>query len=220
MNREMACEQMLEVIEREIRATAHLTGLQTFPEPVREAMRRVPRHLFVPMHQFFRAYDDAALSIGRGQTISQPYIVALMTAMLNISPDHVVLEVGTGSGYQAAILGCLANKVFSVERIPELARQAKERLERLNIHNVEICSGDGSLGLPEQAPFDAIMVTAAAEHVPPPLVDQLKAGARMVIPVGPPGYSQELILIEKDEMGEVRTRNILPVAFVPLIGSG
>jgi len=219
LNRETTCDQMLEVIEREFLATARLTGLQTLPESVREAMQSVPRHAFVPMHEFTRAYDDAALYIGRGQTISQPYIVALMTTLLNISPDHIVLEVGTGSGYQAAILGCLAKKVYSIERIVELARQAKELLDRLGIHNVEVCPGDGCLGLPERAPFDAIMVTAAAEHVPSPLVDQIKPCGRMVIPVGLPGYTQELILIEKDATGKVQQRDILPVAFVPLIGS-
>jgi protein-L-isoaspartate(D-aspartate) O-methyltransferase len=164
------------------------------------------------------AYDDRPLPIDHGQTISQPFIVALMTELLEPEPGDRVLEVGTGSGYQAAILARLVARVYTIEIIEPLAERAAERLARLGYHNVETRLGDGYHGWPEAAPFDAIVVTAAADHVPPPLVEQLRAGGRMVIPVGDRFSVQQLLLIEKTADDEVRTRQLLPVRFVPLTG--
>ena len=164
------------------------------------------------------AYENRPLPIGHGQTISQPFVVALMTELLDLQPDDSVLEVGTGSGYQAAVLAELAGKVCSIEVIPELAASAAESAGGQGYGNVELRTGDGGLGWPERAPFDAIMVTAAAPDVPPALVEQLRPGGRMVIPVGPRHGDQELLLITKDAAGTVTQRTILPVAFVPLTG--
>ncbi|MGB5541145.1 MAG: protein-L-isoaspartate(D-aspartate) O-methyltransferase, partial [Gammaproteobacteria bacterium] len=165
-----------------------------------------------------RAYDNRPLSIGYGQTISQPYIVALMTDLLDVGPDATVLEVGTGSGYQAAVLSGLVASVYTIEIVPQLGERAQGVLARLGYDNVEVRIGDGYYGWEEHAPFDAIIVTAAASHVPPPLVRQLKPGGRMIIPVGSRFMVQELLLVEKTAAGEVSTRQILPVAFVPLTG--
>ncbi len=180
------------------------------------AMRKVPRHEFVPERWIDSAYDDGPLPIGYEQTISQPYIVALMTELLRLSSESKVLEVGTGSGYQAAVLAEIAGEVYSIEIIEPLATTAAERLKRLGYDKVHVKLGDGYLGWPEHAPFDAIIVTAGAEHVPPPLVEQLKPGGRMAIPIGEIPGQQSLWLVEKDADGKVTQQHVLPVAFVPL----
>ncbi len=177
---------------------------------------KVPRHEFVPSEFQSWAYADGPVGIGHGQTVSQPYIVALMTDLLEPQPDDVILEIGTGSGYQAAVLSQLVARVYSLEIIPELADEATSRLRRLGCSNVEVKATDGYSGWGEHAPFDGIIVTAAAPHVSPYLVEQLKPGGRLVIPVGPPHGRQELQVISKDEAGEVTSRDVLPVAFVPL----
>lgn len=187
-------------------------------QAVLDAVGRVPRHEFVPGKLAARAYDDSPLPIGHGQTISQPYIVALMTKELQLEPSDRVLEVGTGSGYQAAILAELVREVVSLEIVEPLARSAAERFRRLGYRNVSVFFGDGYYGWEEAAPYDAIIVTAAATHVPPPLVAQLKPGGRMVIPVGSSAWTQNLLLVKKDAEGEVRTENLMPVRFVPLTG--
>ncbi len=187
-------------------------------EGVLRAMRNTPRHLFVPEDRASQAYDDMPLPIGQGQTISQPYIVAYMTEILQPDGSGTVLEVGTGSGYQAAVLSPLYRKVYTIEIIPELAESAKARLRNLGYSNVEVRTGDGYAGWPDKAPFDAIIVTAAAGHVPPPLVSQLKARGRMVIPVGSSSMIPQILLVEKDQRGEVTTKSLLPVRFVPLTG--
>ena len=183
-----------------------------------EAMRLVPRHRFVPLEEQAYAYTDGPLPIGEGQTISQPYIVGLMTQMLGLQGSETVLEVGTGSGYQAAVLAQVVSRVYSVEIIEALHLRATERLAGLGYKNVETRLGDGYQGWPEHAPYDGILVTAAARSVPPPLVEQLKPGARLVIPVGEPYFSQRLLLIEKAADGSVSETEVLPVAFVPLTG--
>ncbi|MCU0531334.1 MAG: protein-L-isoaspartate(D-aspartate) O-methyltransferase [Syntrophales bacterium] len=187
-------------------------------EGVLRAMRTTPRHLFVPEDRVSRAYDDAPQPIGHGQTISQPFIVATMTEILQPDGSGTVLEVGTGSGYQAAVLSHLYRKVYTIEIIPELAESAKARLRDLGFSNVEVRTGDGYAGWPDKAPFDAIMVTAAAGHIPPPLISQLKTKGRMVIPVGSPSMIQHIILVEKDQKGNITTKSLLPVRFVPLTG--
>ena len=186
---------------------------------VLEAMRTVPREAFLPERLAEFAYEDSPLPITRGQTISQPYIVALMTELAGIGPGDRVLEVGTGSGYQAAVLAELGAEVFTIEVIEDLGRTAAERLERLGYGRVHTRIGDGYHGWKEEAPFDAVVVTAAATDVPPPLVEQLRPGGRMVIPVGGPYMGQDLLLIEKSEDGEASRRSVLPVAFVPLTGT-
>ena len=180
------------------------------------AMSAVPRHEFVPEVDRARAYQDRPLPIGLGQTISQPYIVALMTELIDPRPADRILEVGTGSGYQAAVAARIVAEVYTIELLPELARSAAERLQRLEVANVVVRAGDGYLGWPEHAPFDGILVTAGADHVPQPLVDQLAPGGKMVIPVGDPAGVQVLRVIEKGSDGEVEERDVLPVRFVPL----
>jgi protein-L-isoaspartate(D-aspartate) O-methyltransferase len=208
---------MLEEIADDAAATAEYTGRAAFSPRVMAAMAKVPRHEFVPAAEARYAYINNALPIGHGQTISQPYIVALMTDLLDPQPDHVVLEIGTGSGYQAAVLSQLVRRVYSIEVIPELAEEARNRLARLGCDNVTVRVGDGNAGWPEHAPFDGILVTAAAPVVPDELVAQLRSGGRMVIPIGQQQH-QDLILIEKADDGAVRQRSLLPVAFVPLVG--
>ena len=193
-------------------------GKSSFDPKVLQTLNEVKRHEFVPERLRSDAYRNHPLPIGHGQTISQPYIVALMTDLVEAKPGHVVLEVGTGSGSQAAVLAKLVRQVYSIEIIEPLARQAEERLRRLGYDNVVTRLGDGYFGWEEHAPFDAIVVTAAASHVPPPLVQQLKPGGRMVIPVGGRFTVQYLLLVEKDDNGEVITRQITPVRFVPLTG--
>lgn len=178
-----------------------------------QAMRKVPRHLFVPENYRHRAYADSPLPIGFGQTISQPYMVAYMTEIIRPYPGKRILEIGTGSGYQAAILAATGAQVFSIEIIPELAKRSAALLEQLN-YRVKTKTADGYHGWPEAAPFDAIVVTAAAEFVPPPLIEQLKEGGRMVIPVGSPFFTQTLLLLEKQD-GKVTSHSLFPVRFVP-----
>jgi len=180
------------------------------------AMRAVPRHKMVPEELVRKAYRDHPLPIGHGQTISQPYIVALMTELLELDPDDTVLEVGTGSGYQAAVLGQIVRKVITVEIVGPLATRAKGDLSELGYKNITVLHKDGYFGHEEAAPYDAIIVTAAATHIPPPLIAQLKPGGRMVIPVGKFGWTQNLMLVKKDRNGKITTRNKLPVRFVPL----
>ncbi|MCF8041601.1 MAG: protein-L-isoaspartate(D-aspartate) O-methyltransferase [Desulfarculaceae bacterium] len=186
-------------------------------QQVLAAMGRVPRHEFVPFKMRGQAYGDHPLPIGQGQTISQPYIVAFMSQAVRVKPGDKVLEIGTGSGYQAAVLAAMGAKVYSVEIIPELAQRAGTLLKRLG-YAVHIKVGDGNFGWPQEAPFDAILVTAAARHVPPKLVEQLKPGGRMVIPVGPGAWAEELVLVTKDSQGKVKKRSLMAVRFVPLVG--
>jgi protein-L-isoaspartate(D-aspartate) O-methyltransferase len=181
-------------------------------------MLAVPRHEFVPASLREMAYTDRPLPIGEGQTISQPYIVALMTELLELEAGDKVLEVGTGSGYQAAVASYLADSVFTIEILPDLAERATERLRELGYRDVIVKQGDGYDGWAEHAPFDGIVVTAAAGHIPPPLVQQLDPGGRMVIPVGGQFQVQQLVLVEKRPDGSVTTRSLLPVRFVPLVG--
>lgn len=180
-----------------------------------KALEVVPRHLFVPEEYQDQAYDDGPLPIGYGQTISQPYIVGYMTELLNVGPDDVVLEIGTGSGYQAAILSWIVKKVYTVEIVEELGLAAKERLKALNYDNVEVKIGDGYYGWEEHAPYSGIIVTAASEYIPPPLIKQLKDKGRMIIPVGSPFSVQNLMLVEKSG-DKIRTKSLIPVRFVPL----
>jgi protein-L-isoaspartate(D-aspartate) O-methyltransferase len=203
-------------IEREVRATSAYTGKSLLDADVLAAIRAVPRHEFVPAAVRAYAYANQPLPIGEGQTISQPYIVALMTDLAAVGPDSVVLEVGTGSGYQAAVLAEVAARVYTIEIIDALGRRAAQTLERLGYDNVEVRIGDGYLGWPEVAPFDAILVTAAPETVPPPLIEQLKIGGKLVIPVGPVDRVQSLQVITKGPGGVISRTDVLPVQFVPL----
>jgi len=187
-------------------------------ERVLVAMRSVPRHLFVPDEAVGEAYSDYPLSIGSGQTISQPYIVAYMSELLDVVETHKVLEIGTGSGYQAAVLSLLAGSVYSIEIVEELGRAAASRLQQLGYENVEVRIGNGYLGWPEEAPFDRIMLTAAPEVIPPALIEQLSPGGRLVAPVGPVYSAQELVVVDKDASGKVESRAVLPVRFVPMVG--
>lgn len=182
------------------------------------AMSTVPRHEFVPPELITRAYDDSPLPIGYGQTISQPYIVAYMTELVVPQPGQKVLEIGTGSGYQASVLAQIVDSVFTVEIIPELGRSAAERVRRLGYQNITVSIADGYFGWSQHAPYDAIVVTAAAEFIPPPLLEQLKTGGTMVIPVGSPFRVQRLMLIDKTSEG-VKTRSMIPVRFVPFTRS-
>lgn len=183
---------------------------------VLEAMRRVPRHLFLDASVGLLAYADTPLPTEAGQTISQPYIVAVMTEYARPEKEHRVLEVGTGSGYQAAILSLLVKQVYTIELLPSLARQAAERLKRLGYKNIEVRQGDGWRGWPERGPYDAILVTAAASEIPAELVRQLKPGGRMIIPIGGSG-DQDLFVVEKDAGGGVKSRPVMGVRFVPLV---
>jgi protein-L-isoaspartate(D-aspartate) O-methyltransferase len=212
-------QDMLKTIEAECSYTGGLTGRYAIEQCVIEAMAQVDRKLFVPDELKSYAYDNSPLPIGRGQTISQPFIVALMTDLLAPQPDHIVLEVGAGSGYQAAILARLVKQVYSLEIIPQLAEQAARRLKKIKINNVEIINSDGSNGWPQHAPYDGIIATAAAPHIPPSLVEQLSTCGRLVIPIGHSHMPQQLVLLEKDEKGRLHQQNILSVAFVPFVGN-
>lgn len=192
----------------------HIAGRGVSHGPTLKAMLAVERHKFVPLDQIRYAYQDRPLPIGYGQTISQPYIVALMTETLEPRDDFRVLEIGTGSGYQAAVLARMVSQVYSIEIVEQLASQARERLA--GQAKVKVITGDGYLGLPAAAPFDAIIVTAAAEHIPPPLISQLKEGGRMIIPVGSLFGTQWLTLVQKEAGGRVTSRRLIPVRFVPL----
>jgi protein-L-isoaspartate(D-aspartate) O-methyltransferase len=209
-------KRMIAEIEAEVEYTHSLTGRKALDPRVMEALGRVPREQFVPAAMQAAAYDNGPLPIGHGQTISQPYIVALMTDLLSPGADDRVLEIGTGSGYQTAILSCLARTVYTVEVIPALGEVAAERLAGLNYTNIHYRIGNGYQGWPEHAPYDAIIVTAAAPEIPPALIDQLKPGGRLVIPVGWQYLPQELMLVEKDVRNVIHSRGILGVAFVPL----
>lgn len=211
-------KKMIGEIEEDVRRTSAYLGKDVLDARVMAAMAGVPRHEFVPPRSRKAAYRNIPLPIGHGQTISQPYIVALMTDLLDVDPDARVLEVGTGSGYQAAILSELVSRVYTMEIIPDLGSQAKKRLADLSYDNVEVRIGDGYYGWPEAAPFDGIVVTAASSHIPPPLIEQLEKGGRMIIPVGSRFVTQQLLLVEKDMNGAITTRQVLPVRFVPLTG--
>lgn len=210
---------MLQEIEADAVDTANWTGRAEFSEPTMAALAKVPRHRFVPSEYRAAAYVNRPQSIGHGQTISQPYIVALMTDLLDLEGDEKVLEIGAGSGYQAAVLAeVLAfGSIFTVEIVEALADNARSRLTDLGYQNVIIRHGDGFLGWPEQAPFDAILVTAAPERIPEALVEQLKHGGRMVIPLGRAYDRQMLCLVRKDATGVVTVDKLLPVAFVPMV---
>jgi len=210
-------EEMLEQIRSEAKFTASYTGRGTFSKQVMQAMHNVDRKNFVSPDYINLAYDNGPLPIGHGQTISQPYIVALMTDLLDLTPTSTVLEIGTGSGYQAAILSRLAKQVYSIERVSVLAQAASARLQQLGYHNIEVRCDDGYYGWQEKAPFDAIIVTAAASHIPQSLLDQLKNGGRMIIPVGLPSMPQQLFLVTRDQTGKIQTQFMLDVAFVPLV---
>ncbi|HEY3052092.1 MAG TPA: protein-L-isoaspartate(D-aspartate) O-methyltransferase [Thermoanaerobaculia bacterium] len=207
---------MIRAIEDDVRETSEYLGRPQLQSRVMRVMASVPRHLFVPQALQPYAYENRPLPIGYGQTISQPYIVAIMTDLLDVKNGDVVLEVGTGSGYQAAVLSRLVSKVYSVEIIAPLAKQASERLRTLRYDNATVRQSDGYYGWKEAGPFDAIIVTAAASHIPPPLVQQLKPGGTMMIPVGGPFTTQYLLLVRKTADGRITTRQVLPVAFVPL----
>ena len=209
---------MVREIDDDAHGTADFTERPRFDDRVMKAMGKVLRHRLVPEDMRAMSYDNRPLPIGHGQTISQPYIVALMTELLDPKPGHKVLEVGTGSGYQAAVLAELVDEVYSIEIVAPLAQRAKADLAALGYDNITLREGDGYYGWKEHAPFDGIVVTAAAPSIPPPLVQQLKPGGRMLIPVGAPFLTQELVLVEKTPHGKVRTRQILPVQFVPLTG--
>jgi protein-L-isoaspartate(D-aspartate) O-methyltransferase len=204
-------------IEDDYRRTVGYTGLERMSEPVRKAMLAVPRHEFVRTDGTAEAYGNYPLGIGHGQTISQPYIVALMTDLLAVEANHRVLEIGTGSGYQAAVLSEIAARVYTIEIVKPLADAARERLARLGYDDVQVRAGDGNLGWPSEAPFDGIIVTAAG-NIPPALVEQLKPGGRLVIPIDLGGGSQELTVVTKAQDGSISKRPVLPVRFVPLTG--
>ncbi len=218
-NRRDALEEMLRAIEKDMLDTAALTGRRALSPAVRGALGAVARHEFVRPADEKRAYENRPLPIGHGQTISQPFIVALMSELLDLPADSKrcarVLEIGAGSGYQCAVLSQLALEVFAIETVAALARGAEERLRRLGCGNVIVKAGDGALGWPEHAPFDGIIVAAAAPTPPPALVQQLKPGANLVIPLGAAGASQNLTVISKSSAGKVKENKVLPVAFVP-----
>ncbi|HEX4973078.1 MAG TPA: protein-L-isoaspartate(D-aspartate) O-methyltransferase [Steroidobacteraceae bacterium] len=201
---------------REAMVREQIAGRGIRDRRVIEAMRQVPRHAFIPAAERARAYDDGPVPIGQGQTISQPYIVALMTELVRPQPGDRVLEVGTGSGYQAAVLARLVRHVYTIELEETLARSATAVLRELKFENITVRTGDGYGGWPEHAPFDIVIVTAAPEHIPQPLIDQLKPGGRLIVPVGPRFSVQQLKLLEKDAGGAIKTTEVSPVMFVPL----
>ena len=211
-------ERMVELVAN-IAASAGVGGMRGIDRSVLDAMRVVPRHRMVPAGQQAHAYDNRPLPIGHDQTISQPFVVALMTHLLAPRRSDVVLEVGTGSGYQAAILSRLVRRVYTIEIVPPLAARAARNLTDLGYTNIAVRQGDGYAGWPEHGPFDGIMVTAGAERVPAPLLTQLKRGGRMVIPLGPSG-DQQLTLLTKDKHGRISREKVLPVRFVPFIRQG
>ncbi|HYA63578.1 MAG TPA: protein-L-isoaspartate(D-aspartate) O-methyltransferase [Candidatus Sulfotelmatobacter sp.] len=220
-NNEEKFRKLREEMVRTQIASERWTGSEAVRDPrVLDSLRKTPRHRFVPAELVPYAYDDQPLPVGYGQTISQPYIVAKMTELLEPKGEHRVLEIGTGSGYQAAVLSPLVAQVYTIEIIEPLGNAARQRLAALGYKNIEVRVGDGYFGWPEKAPFDAIIVTAAANHIPPPLIEQLKPGGRMVIPVGNPFQPQMLVLVTKGSKGprDIQVRSLMPVAFVPLTG--
>ena len=217
-----ARREMVECVSRHFAQTSPITGLAQLDDSIRDALLQVPRHVFVPSESAALAYNDSALSIGYKQTISQPFIVALMIQLGAVKKGMRVLEVGTGAGYETAVLAQLAREVYSIELLPELAESAKRvlgELGELGEEHIHIRTGDGFDGWPEAAPFDAILVTACAEEIPPPLIEQLAVGGRLVIPVGHQYAYQELQVLEKKSDGGYDTRHGLPVAFVPFVHS-
>ncbi|MEH6576146.1 MAG: protein-L-isoaspartate(D-aspartate) O-methyltransferase [Amphritea sp.] len=213
----MDSQQLIDEISREAQFTGDLTGRYRFSDTVMQALKTVPRECFVADNSMRNAYLNVPLPIGYGQTISQPYIVALMTDLLDPDSDKTYLEVGTGSGYQAAILASLVKQVYSIEVIAALHHSAAELLHRLGYDNVHCILGDGNLGYPQCAPYDGIIVTACARKIPAALIEQLNLGGRMIIPVGTPGSRQTLYLIEKSINGKTSSTPVLGVAFVPLV---
>jgi protein-L-isoaspartate(D-aspartate) O-methyltransferase len=211
-----ARSRLLAEIESDLRDTASSTGRRQFDAAVLAAIAEVPRHRFVPPQLAALAYSNRPLAIGHGQTISQPFIVALMTQLIDPKPTDRVLEIGTGSGYQAAVLAKLVARVYTIEIVRPLGERAAERLRELGYAKVDVRIGDGYLGWPQAAPFDAIVVTAAPDRMPQPLIDQLAPGGRLIAPIGPPGGIQTLLLMRKDADGRTVTRHLLPVRFVPL----
>lgn len=214
----MQRQQMVKLIEADVKATSLYLDKDALDSRVMKSISTVPRHEFVPEDKQASAYQNRPLPIGHGQTISQPYIVAIMTDLLKVNSQSKVLELGTGSGYQAAILSRLVDKVFTIEIIEPLGVKAKKRLARLGYDNIQVKIGDGYYGWEEHAPFDAIVVTAAANHIPPPLIKQLKEGGKMMIPVGTPFMTQQLLLVNKHQDGKIVSQQILPVRFVPVTG--
>ena len=208
---------LLEQISADARLTANWTGRPVFDATVMSALESVPRHAFVPDQDQALAYANRPLSIGHGQTISQPYIVALMTVLLELEPGYRVLEVGTGCGYQTAILAELVDQIFTIEVVSELAAKAKEKLNYLGYNTIDFRTGNGREGWLENAPFQAILVTAASGSIPLALVDQLDLGGRMVIPVGSQEGTQNLVVLVKNETGDITKKEVLPVSFVPLV---
>lgn len=210
--------QLIASIRLQARATAHVTGVAALDEKVLEIMHEVPRHEFVPEKLRAYSYLDVPLPLGYEQNISQPYLIALMTHLAAVRKTDIVFETGTGAGYQAAILARLCKRVYSMEVVAPLALAAANRLKRLGYRNVEVKTGDGFYGWPEKGPYDAIIVKEAVRYIPPPLLNQLKAGGRLVVPVGPLDQSQTLKLVTKDGAGRLHHRDILPVRFSPLQG--
>ncbi|MGY6276562.1 protein-L-isoaspartate(D-aspartate) O-methyltransferase [Methylomonas sp. MgM2] len=209
---------LIDEIEAMVSSTSDYLQQDTLDKSVLDAMRKVPRHEFIPANRRSYAYLNQPVAIGYGQTISQPYIVAIMTDLIKPKPGDKVLEVGTGSGYQAAVLAELGVDMYSIEIIEPLAEQAALNLKQAGYANVHTRTGDGYYGWESRAPFDAVVVTAVASHIPPPLIKQLKPGGRMIIPVGAAFMTQYLVLVNKDDQGKITTRQILPVSFVPLTG--
>ncbi|MCM8857439.1 MAG: protein-L-isoaspartate(D-aspartate) O-methyltransferase [Candidatus Thiodiazotropha sp.] len=209
---------MLSDIQAEANYACRMTGRTHLNDHILDAMGRVPRQRFVNKTFRSHAYDNSPLPIGKGQTISQPFIVALMTDLVAPQRSDKILEVGTGSGYQTAVLAELVEHLYTVEIIPKLAQKSRRRLEKEGYTNISYRVDDGYFGWPEESPFDAIMVTAAAEEIPQPLLDQLAPGGRLVLPVGKRLYSQDLILVTKDHSGQLHSSRLLPVTFVPLTG--
>ena len=210
-------KRMIEDIENEVILTRSYIGKNKLDERVMDVMAGVPRDYFVPVDVKLMAFNNGPIPIGHGQTISQPYMVALMTDLLQLKPDDSVLEIGTGSGYQTAILSLLCKQVYSVERIYPLNKIAREHFKGASYNNIETRVANGYKGWPEHAPYNAIIVTAAATHIPEPLIEQLKPGGNLVIPIGLHGMHQKLMLVKKDLQGEVTVDSILGVAFVPLV---
>ena len=215
---EAARQRLVDAIERDVAATSGYLGTDRLDPAVTQAMRSVPREAFVPPALRDRAYQDSPLPIGAGQTISQPYIVAVMSHLAGVETGDRVYELGTGSGYQAAVLGAMGVEVYSVEIVPELAERAAATLARLGYDTVHARAGDGYLGWPEAAPFDAVVVTAAHPEIPDPLVEQLKVGGRLVMPVGAVHEIQQLTVLTKQPDGSLQERALLPVRFVPITG--